>query len=228
MFGKTPLLNLLVALGVGLRVCRRLHREPLRPLFLDEILVASNITGAAADRSGYETLGLDQVAPGGFLLLEKLSVLLLGSSERALRLVPLLFSIAGVVLFRRLAERTLTGRPFALAVALFAIGLPFIRYAAEVKQYGIDATAGHRAHAAGAQRGRARPVNPSAAADGACRAGDGLALAGGGADDGRHWCGAGAALAQIGATSVSGGRSSSSCQCGRSLQPPLSWRASAA
>jgi hypothetical protein len=53
----------------------------------------------------------------------------------------LLCSIAGLVLLRRLAERTLDGWAVPFAVALCALGVPFIRYAADVKQYGADATA---------------------------------------------------------------------------------------
>ena len=49
-------------------------------------------------------------------------------------------SVAGLFLFRRLAERTLDGLAVPFAIALFAIGLPFIKYSVEVKQYGIDAT----------------------------------------------------------------------------------------
>ena len=149
MFGKSPLLWLLVVLGVGLRVWPYAANTSL---FLDEILVASNITGLPLVDLVTGPLGLDQVAPGGFLFLEKISVLLLGSSERALRLVPLAFSILGVFLFRRLAERTLTGGAVALAVALFAIGLPFIRYAAEVKQYRHRRDGRHRTHATRARR----------------------------------------------------------------------------
>jgi len=45
------------------------------------------------------------------------------------------------VLFRRLAERALLGLAMPFAVALCALGVPFIRYGAEVKQYGADMAA---------------------------------------------------------------------------------------
>src|ERR687898_3079500 len=77
------LLTLLVVLGVALRVWPYAANTSL---FLDEILVASNITGLPLVDLVTKPLALDQVAPGGFLLMEKLSVLLLGPSELALRL----------------------------------------------------------------------------------------------------------------------------------------------
>ncbi len=42
------------------------------------------------------------------------------------------------MLFVPLARRMLDGYAVPFAVAMFAIGAPFIRYSAEVKQYGID------------------------------------------------------------------------------------------
>ena len=53
---------------------------------------------------------------------------------------PFSCGIAGVFLFRRLAERALDGLAVPFALALFAIGIPFIKYGAEVKQYEVDAT----------------------------------------------------------------------------------------
>ena len=83
---------------------------------------------------------LDQVAPRGFLLVEKVAVLGFGQTELAFRLFPFLCGIAGVLLFRSLAERALEGPAVPFAVVLFAIGIPFIRHGAEVKQYEFDAT----------------------------------------------------------------------------------------
>ena len=110
-------------------------------LWLDEILVTRNILGLSLGQLLTEPLYLDQVAPRGFLLAAKLSVLAFGETERALRLVAFLCAIASVFLFRRLAERTLDGLAVPFALVLFAIGVPFIKYGAEVKQYALDATA---------------------------------------------------------------------------------------
>jgi hypothetical protein len=128
---------LLVMLGVGLRVWAYVGN---RSFWLDEILLSRNIVALPLRSLLTEPLQLDQVAPRGFLLVEKLAVLAFGDSELVLRLFPFLCGITGLVLFRRVAERVLDGPAVPFAVGLFALGIPFIRYAAEVKQYGIDAT----------------------------------------------------------------------------------------
>lgn len=66
-----------------------------------------------------------QVAPVGFLLLEKLSVHHLGTSETALRLLPLLCGVASLFLFLGVARRFLPAATIPVAVGLFAICDPF-------------------------------------------------------------------------------------------------------
>jgi hypothetical protein len=110
-------------------------------LYLDEILLSRNILDLPLWHLLTKPLMLDQVAPRGFLLVERLAVVILGPSEMALRLLPFVCSIASVVLFRRLAERILTAGGAAIALFLFAIGVPFIRFGAEVKQYECDLVA---------------------------------------------------------------------------------------
>jgi hypothetical protein len=128
----------LVLIGVALRVWAYASNASL---YLDEILLARNILGLSLTKLVTAPLLLDQVAPKGFLVLEKLAVMGFGENELALRLVPFLASIAGVLLFRRLAERALSGWAPPVALALFAIAIPLLRYAAQVKQYELDATA---------------------------------------------------------------------------------------
>jgi predicted branched-subunit amino acid permease len=128
----------LVVLGVALRVWAYAGNPSL---FLDEILLSRNILGLTMTELATQPLKLDQVAPRGFLVVEKATVLAFGGSELALRLFPFLCGVAAVFLFRRLATRTLEGTAAPIALALFAIGVPFIKYGAEVKQYSIDAAA---------------------------------------------------------------------------------------
>jgi len=136
--GGPALLTVLLLLGIALRVWAYAANGSL---WLDEILLARNIIGLPLRDLVTGPLYLDQVAPRGFLLIEKLATLALGESELALRLFPFMCGIAGVFLFRRLAERALDGWAVPFAVALYALGIPFIRYGAEVKQYEVDATA---------------------------------------------------------------------------------------
>jgi hypothetical protein len=132
------LLTALVLLGVALRAVAYFGNSSL---WLDEILLSRNIIELPMRELLFAPLALDQVAPRGFLFVEKLAVIAFGPHELALRLFPFLCGLASVVLFRRLAERALTGAAVPVAVALFAIGVPFLKYGAEVKQYQIDATA---------------------------------------------------------------------------------------
>lgn len=137
LLGSAGFLTLLVLIGVTLRLWAYLADQSL---WLDEILLTRNIVGLPLRDLLTGPLLLDQVAPRGFLLLERWSVLAFGENGLALRLVPFLGGIAGLLLFRRLAERTLDGLAVPFAVTLCAIGIPFIRYGAEVKQYEFDAT----------------------------------------------------------------------------------------
>jgi len=128
----------LLAIGAALRLWQYASDMSF---WRDEIALAHNIVGRPLRRLLLEPLAFDQVAPQGFLLVQKLAVMVLGPSELALRLFPLLCGLAALVLFWRLAERILEGRAALVAVALFTFGIPFIRYAAEAKQYGVDIAA---------------------------------------------------------------------------------------
>jgi len=132
------LLDGLVLLGVGLRFWEYLFN---RSLYLDEILLTRSIVGMPLWALLTKPLLMDQVAPRGFLLVERLAVMTFGPSELGLRLFPFLCGVVSVILFRRLAERMLTGAGPALALFLFAIGVPLIRYGGDVKQYAVDIAA---------------------------------------------------------------------------------------
>jgi len=130
-------LNLLTVIAVALRIWAYAGGVSL---WLDELLVSRNILGLPLRDLLTKPLQLDQVAPRGFLLMEKLGVLTFGKNEYALRLFPFLCALASVWLFRRLAERTLDGLAVPFVLALFAIGVPIIQFGVEVKQYSVDAT----------------------------------------------------------------------------------------
>jgi len=125
--------RLLVVVAIALRAWAYLSDVSL---WLDELLVSRNILGLPLSHLLTKPLLLDQVAPRGFLLLEKLAVVALGRNEFALRLFPFCCSIASVFLFRRLATRALGGTAGTIAFALFAIAIPFIQFGVEVKRGG--------------------------------------------------------------------------------------------
>jgi len=77
-------------------------------------------------------------APVGFLILEKLAIGLFGYHEGILRLFPLCFSIAGVILFSSLLEKFVDRRAKLFTLSLLVFCGPFIYYSAQVKSYACD------------------------------------------------------------------------------------------
>jgi hypothetical protein len=109
-------------------------------LWIDEIAVARNVI----DRSFGALLGpLDyaQTAPLGFLFATKAATVLFGTGELALRAVPLVCGLCSLVLFRAVARRLLSGWAVPYAVGLFALGIPFVYFSSQVKQYSSDVAA---------------------------------------------------------------------------------------
>ena len=86
----------------------------------------------------FEGLDYVQTAPVGFLLVEKALITLFGTSELVLRAFPLFCSLLALPLFRSLAKRVLSGWSATFAVGLFSLGIPFIYFASQVKQYSSD------------------------------------------------------------------------------------------
>jgi len=125
----------IVALGAGLRIWQYAANGSL---WLDEVSLAMGILQTDLSRLLTEPLPYDQVAPKGFLLLQKLAVLGLGPSDYALRLVPFVFSLIALVSFAAVASRMLDGVGAVAAVVLFATAAPLISYSAVVKQYAVD------------------------------------------------------------------------------------------
>ncbi|HYW13988.1 MAG TPA: hypothetical protein VE871_18635, partial [Longimicrobium sp.] len=108
-----------------------------RALWLDEALIVHNVLGRGF-RGLMDPLEFGQAAPYGFLALERAAVLLLGSSEYALRLVPLLAGLGALALFPAVARRYVSAPARTVAVAVFALAPFLVYYASEVKQYSLD------------------------------------------------------------------------------------------
>ncbi|HTB63239.1 MAG TPA: hypothetical protein VK737_06585 [Opitutales bacterium] len=130
---------LLVAIIISGVVCRGVEYFANRSLWLDEAALAQNVLQASVRDLAAGRLGGDQVAPPGFLLATRGVTVLAGSSEQALRFIPLVAGLALLVIFGWAAWRKL-GRAGALAAtALLAWSWPMIYYANEFKQYSTDA-----------------------------------------------------------------------------------------
>ncbi len=107
------------------------------PLWGDEAFVAVNFL--TRDFSGLaRPLEYFQIVPPGFLWAEWLTVHLLGTGERALRLVPFLAGVASLLLFWRFCREVATRRTVMLAVAILAASFYPVRHSTEVKPYAID------------------------------------------------------------------------------------------
>jgi hypothetical protein len=124
----------LLAAGAVLRIAQYLSN---RSLWLDEALVAPTVL----HRSFAGLLAPPdhgQIVPAGFLTLVHAAVALLGPSEYALRLVPLLAGLAALALFARVARRMLPAPAVPIAAALFAFCGPLIGFSSELKPYSTD------------------------------------------------------------------------------------------
>ena len=122
------------AVGVLLRLVRYLTD---RPLWGDEAMIAVNVLGRGFGGL-IGPLDFFQVAPVGFLWIERALVELLGPSTWSLRLFPACCAMASVPLFVGLARSLLGRRAALMAVAVFAVSASPIRHGAEIKPYAVD------------------------------------------------------------------------------------------
>ncbi len=132
---RRVLLGGVLGLGMVARLVQYLFN---RSLWLDEAYLALNIL--RLDFVGLMgPLRDNQVAPPGFLWLEKLAVQLFGDGELMLRLVPLLAGIALTALIYPVARRLLDPEGALIAAALVGWSQPLVYFASEVKPYATDA-----------------------------------------------------------------------------------------
>ncbi len=125
-------------LGVLLRVGVYLWN---RDYWLDEGSLLGNILGKRVlDFSEY--LSGDQLAPFGFLIIQRVIVGWFGDSGYVTRFVPLVCGIAALRLFRSLAFQVLPFAAALVALALFAFSDDLVYYSSELKPYAGDLALG--------------------------------------------------------------------------------------
>lgn len=105
---------------------------------MDEIALVVNVLERGWSTLLFQPLSHAQIGPVGFLFLEKASVLLAGSGELAFRVLPYVMSLAGLILFWRVARRFLTTPAMLAALTVFAVSPTLILYAGTAKQYSGD------------------------------------------------------------------------------------------
>lgn len=124
----------IIAIGIVLRIVVYLQN---RNLIIDESNVARNIY-----ERGFlgltQPLYYEQYAPVLFLWMVKLSSLLFGFSEYALRIYPLLTGIASMFVFYKVLEKFMSSKALLYPLVLFAGAHILLRYSSELKQYMPD------------------------------------------------------------------------------------------
>lgn len=123
-----------VAAGVVLRL---LAFASNRPLYRDEKSLLENLVRLPV--FDFRTMLTEyQLAPPGFLAIERTLVRLPGPDVLAARSFPLACGLAALFLFRRTARRFVAPHAVPIAVGLFALSDWLIYYSAEIKQYSCD------------------------------------------------------------------------------------------
>lgn len=125
-----------LALGVIWRVARYARGAPF---WRDECYLSISILHLDFTGLFREPLEYGQVAPLGFLWMQRAAFELLGGGEYSLRLASLIASLVTLMLFTLLAREVLSPRGALMAVAIFAVSYRIVRHGAEAKPYAIDA-----------------------------------------------------------------------------------------
>ena len=126
----------IIAFGAVVRIRQYLGARSLR---YDEARVAWEI----AERSLPQMLDMEgfiRVAPPGWFVLEKLSMMAFGTGELSLRLVPLVAALIALPLFWIVPRRYLGERAALICLAFGAVSQEVVFYASELKQYSSDVT----------------------------------------------------------------------------------------
>ena len=134
---RIELLAVLAILTFG-ALLRTIQYAAQGSMWLDELAIAVNVAERDLGELLLRTLDNGQVAPPGFLALEKLGGLLLGHAEDGLRLFPWLCSLAALPLFWRVSSRFVTGAELAAGLLVFAASPALVWYAGNAKQYSGD------------------------------------------------------------------------------------------
>ena len=128
------LIGLIILTGIALRLVYYFQNNNL---IIDEVNIARNLV--ERDFAGLlSPLRYEQYAPPVFLWIEKAFSLVLGFSEKALRLFPLITGLAAIFVFYEILKRLLLIKSLWYPLALLALGTIYVKHSVEVKQYMPD------------------------------------------------------------------------------------------
>jgi hypothetical protein len=138
-----PIVRRLAPWGlVGLGVLFRLRQYlAAMPFWLDEESLLENLR-TRSWVGPFGPLVNSQLAPPGFLAVERLAYRVLGETRLSLRLFPFLGGVASLGLFLAVCRRCLGPTAVLIALGLFAVSNDLIAYSDELKQYETDVAAG--------------------------------------------------------------------------------------
>lgn len=131
-------LSWFIRLGILVGILLRVGEYcDMRELYIDEGALLKNLVGAPILEFSHE-MKQDQLAPPGFLAVERVMVRLPIPSKAAGRLFPLACGLATMLLIAPLARRYLAPRAVAIAVWMLALADHLIYYSSEIKPYVCD------------------------------------------------------------------------------------------
>jgi len=110
-------------------------------MWFDELTCALNVQHHTYYQLTTQSLDYNQVAPVGFLLLEKFATTLFGENDFAFRFFPWIWSLVSLVFFLDVAKHFFKGPLLVAVFILFAGSVSHWFYAGEAKQYSGDITA---------------------------------------------------------------------------------------
>jgi hypothetical protein len=143
-----------VVVGLILRVWEYFR---FRELYMDEDALLRNLVGVPVF-DFHHILKQDQLAPPGFLVVERVIVRLPVSVLASARLFPLACGLASMLLIVPLARRYVTRLAVPIAAGVFALSDHLIYYSAEIKPYACDLVAAMAALLLAAPGAPARPT----------------------------------------------------------------------
>lgn len=124
----------------GVLLCS-LHFFGRSSMWFDELTSALNVQHHSYYQLATQPLEYNQVAPVGFLLLEKFATTLFGENDFAFRFFPWIWSLVSLPLFLSIARYFIKGPVLVAAFILFACSVSLWFYSGEAKQYSGDITA---------------------------------------------------------------------------------------
>ena len=133
--GARHLLAAILAVGIAIRTAVYLRGYNF---YIDEASLASSIIGRSWKGLLTPPLDYGQLAPPGFLLLERALTRVFGTSEEALRALPFAASLVTLPLIVALARRVLERRAVLFVAAMGSVSWGLVFYGTQVKQYATD------------------------------------------------------------------------------------------